>query len=517
MEYNVGQFLKVDEVIYEIVGKIQFRNYSDNCTWFEYRLLERFGPGERWLSIDDKYREYSISWNEIVGKIQFRNYSDNCTWFEYRLLERFGPGERWLSIDDKYREYSISWTAGELSLDGYHQVDKGIREVVSVSGDVDVVVGDSASFCEYEDKTEENIISVEQWDDIKEFSRGYYLDNYLDKNEICFANTSDASNFSTNSSNPSASSRNGKKRINPFFVIGIAMLLVFAIGFIGNMIGGKSIAKFLKKSNQFTYVTSITGNDGEKADVYESSLSKEDTVMTIIESVDGNVLVGGKSIAKFLKKSNQFTYVTSITGNDGEKADVYESSLSKEDTVMTIIEAVDGNVLDVEEDKTQGSESIAILTEDEYCMVYISVSNEVLVQISNRKYAYTSDKEPYHSSAHTHSYYRRYYYSAAYLGDARRYRRHHSPYENYNGERLDTDMPYHSSAHTHSYYRRYYYSAAYLGDARRYRRHHSPYENYNGERLDTDMFDQYDSYSDSIKRNSVNSRTSSGGGLSSGK
>lgn len=364
VEYNVGQFLKVDEVIYEIVGKIQFRNYSDNCTWFEYRLLERFGPGERWLS-----------------------------------------------IDDKYREYSISWTTGELSLDGYHQVDKGIREVVSVSGDVDVVVGDSASFCEYEDKTEENIISVEQWDDIKEFSRGYYLD----KNEICFANTSDVSNFSTNSSKSSASSRNGKKRINPFFVIGIAMLLVFAIGFIGNMIGGKSIAKFLKKSNQFTYVTSITGNDGEKADVYESSLSKEDTVMTIIE-------------------------------------------------------AVDGNVLDVEEDKTQGSESIAILTEDEYCMVYISVSNEVLVQISNRKYAYTSDKEPYHSSAHTHSYYRRYYYSAAYLGDARRYRRHHSPYENYNGERLDTDM-----------------------------------------------FDQYDSYSDSIKRNSVNSRTSSGGGLSSGK
>lgn len=364
MEYNVGQFLKVDEVIYEVIGKIQFRNYSDNCTWFEYRLLERFGPGERWLS-----------------------------------------------IDDKYREYSISWTAGELSLDGYHQVDKGIREVVSVSGDVDIDVGDSASFCEYEDKTEENIISVEQWDNIKEFSRGYYLD----KNEICFANTSDASNFSTNSSNPSASSRNGKKRINPFFVIGIAMLLVFAIGFIGNMVGGKSIAKFLKKSNQFTYVTSITGNDGEKADVYESSLSKEDTVMTIIESVDGNVL-------------------------------------------------------DVEEDKTQGSESIAILTEDEYCMVYISVSNEVLVQISNRKYAYTSDKEPYHSSAHTHSYYRRYYYSAAYLGDARRYRRHHSPYENYNGERLDTDM-----------------------------------------------FDQYDSYSDSIKRNSVNSRTSSGGGLSSGK
>lgn len=94
-----------------------------------------------------------------------------------------------------------------------------------------------------------------------------------------------------------------------------------------------------------------------------------------------------KVYCKILKKSNQFTYVTSITGNDGEKADVYESSLSKEDTVMTIIESVDGNVLDVEEDKTPGSESIAILTEDEYCMVYISVSNEVLVQISNRKYA----------------------------------------------------------------------------------------------------------------------------------
>ena len=53
-----------------------------------------------------------------------------------------------------------------------------MAKVVSVMGNVDVVVGDEVSFEEYEDRTEEKIISVEHWDDGTEYSSGYYLDSW---------------------------------------------------------------------------------------------------------------------------------------------------------------------------------------------------------------------------------------------------------------------------------------------------------------------------------------------------
>ena len=112
---------------------------------------------------------------KVLGKIQYRNTDDNCRWMEYRLKKLEGQGEFWLSVDEAYDEFSLSHAVKHTSLDGYHPVDSGTEEVLAVWGQVDVSVGDKAPFTEYEDQTEEKIISEEIWEDGKEVSVGFYL------------------------------------------------------------------------------------------------------------------------------------------------------------------------------------------------------------------------------------------------------------------------------------------------------------------------------------------------------
>ncbi|WP_052447427.1 DUF4178 domain-containing protein [Clostridium polynesiense] len=343
----------------------------------------------------------------IIGKIQYKNQEDNCRWFEYRLKQQNTGTEQWLSYDDIYDEYSLSHGVIQAPLEGFHQVDQGTEEVIGIWGEVDVSVGDRASFFEYEDDSEENIISVEQWDDEKEFSLGYYLDY----NEISLEQNLQREQKHKNSS----SKLKGKRSFKPFIII---LILLIGIAFFANTI-------FSKK----------------------------------------NV------IAKYLKDNpSSYTYVTSITGNNNEKADVYQSIFDLDTTVKQIIQAVKGNVEDVQQNTEDGDKSVAILTSEEYCLVYLSNDQEVLVQISSRKYAYSTDKSPYH----------------AHRG-------------------------------TYVYYRRYYYSRGYSNDSNSFGRYDSPYKNYNGEKVNVNTSDPYSVYSSSIRQSSVNSRPSSGGGLSSGK
>lgn len=179
---------------------------------------------------------------------------------------------------------------------------------------------------------------------------------------------------------------------------------------------------------------------------------------------------GRKSIHKYLEGNTQFKYETSITSdlNSKERADVYSSNLSVEDGVKAIIQAIDGETEEVQ--KNDEDDSVAILTKSEYCLVYTSTDHVTMVQISSRSYAYQS-----------------------------------------------TNTPYHATSHTHSYYRGFYYARGFLNDRNRYSRSASGYENYSGGTVDPNPNDPYKSYSDSVRQSSINSRRSSGGGISSGK
>lgn len=349
----------------------------------------------------------------IIGKIHYKNLSDNCCWFEYRMESKDAPRyERWLSYDSVYKEYSISQVVSNVSTSGYHEVDSGEEEVIGVWGNVDVAVGDRARFKEYEDSTEEKIISTEFWDDYgEETSVGYYLD--LDEIRIYDGNESYRSSFKQGNVEKSQASNT---------VINIAVWAVFII------------AILLSIKAEF------------------------------------NISFQSHSIAKYLKKSANYTYVTSITGNLKQDADVYKTTVNLDTAVKDIINGIEGDTQDVQQNTEDGDNSVAILTDKEYCLVYVSEENETMIQISSRKYAYTNDNSLYHAGHHTHRYYRRYYYSRGYHSDAGSYGKYTSPYASFDDTTVNS--------------------------------------NYN---------DAYSSYSSSVRQASVGSRTSSGGGLSSGK
>lgn len=339
----------------------------------------------------------------VIGRITYQNEVDRCNWDEYRLEEMESDKKAWLSVDDEYQEYSISRIDYRPSTIGYHEVDRGVEIVVSHEGDVDVSTGDRARFVEYEDETEELIISEEVWDDEDEWSSGHYLDEeeiWLVRNDKSYA----------------------IKKKAPAFV-GIAIL---ALSILFPMLG---------------------------------SLLNDIHITTTVQ--------------KYLDKSSKYTYVTSVTGNEKQKAKVYKAQTgSTVDSVSKdIILAIEGEAQYVQQDDTETDGAVAILTKKEYCIVYPAIEQGgVLVQVSNRKYAYTTDDDLYDGSQSARRYYRRFYHSTGYTSDSSTYSRYSSPYSSYS----DGDISYTGT-------------------------------------------DTYGSYNSSVRQSSIAARQSSGGGLSGGK
>lgn len=360
MEYNVGQKLRVDGETYEITGKITY-----TARWSEYCLRSLATGKEKWLSCDDNYREYSISQK----------------------------------------------TKSRVSFSGYHIVDEGVQEVLSASGNVDVERGDKAVYKEYEDVTEEKIISVETWEDEEEISTGYYLD--LDEIQLM---RDDYGTFASSDYNSGGSNTGGSKAGKLIIAILILLAVIFGLKGVFDLISSKN------------------------------------------------------SIAAYLSSSSAYEYTTSITGTGKEKADVYVTQYTIDQAARDIIDAIEGKTESVQQNTEDGDTSVAILTSKEYCIIYTSEDGETLVQISARKYAYRNN----------HSLYR-----------ANRY--------------------------SNRYYRRFYYSRGYSSDRNTYGNDSSPYSTYSEDTINTNTNDTYDTYSSSVRQSSVSTRTSSGGGLSSGK
>lgn len=354
----------------------------------------------------------------VTGGIEYHNKSDGSRWAEYCIQEIQMNRTKWLSVDNMYEEYAIyTQCPGGSEFDemnifrgGYKQADKGRASVTRCFGNVDTEPGDTVQYTEYEDGGEEKIIAVEQWEDETEYSRGYYLD--LD--EIVLLGREEGGGKATAgimSTGPVRGAINIKK-------LAAASVVLILLGVIS---------------------------------------------LRVIES-------GGKSIHKFLKNNAQFTYQTSITSdlNSKERADVYSSDLPVEEAVKAVIQAIDGETEGVQ--KSAQEDSVAILTKNEYCLVYTGTDQTTMVQISSRAYVYQS-----------------------------------------------TNTPYRASHHTSSYYRSFYYTRGFWSDRDRYRRSASGYESYSGDAVELDPNDPYKSYSDSVRQSSINSRRSSGGGISSGK
>ncbi len=349
----------------------------------------------------------------VIGYITYANPNDgNKEWTEYRL--RTSRGECWLSCDDSYNEYSISWPANDVRGrigPEWHKVDEGIQVVRGSGGDVDVDYGERASFVEYEDASEDHTLSVEMWEDGTEYSKG----EYIEKSDITVMGYEEPK---------SIGSGKGLSKIVTLFAV-----LMILCNMAPALLGGLFAGLFNSNKNQ---------------------------------------------ISEHLSNSSLYTYETSITGNEQQQAMVYKYNISSttDDVAMDIIQGIDGETESVTQNNDTKDAEIGILTSGEYCLIYHPEDDTdmVYVQVSDRKYNYTSDQSPYRSSSKTTSWYRSHYYSSGYSSDSSTYSSTPSAYSMYDGNTIHN-----------------------IGNG------------------------YFDSYSSSIRQSSVNNRSSSGGGLSSGK
>ena len=230
---------------------------------------------------------------KVIGYIQYENPQDsNKAWTEYRI--KTSDGEAWLSCDEIYDEYSISWPANNVSGrigPEWHKVDEGKQVVRRAEGDVDVDPGESAHFMEYEDVSEEHTLSVEVWEDGSEFSRG----EYIEKSDI----------VETGYEKPST--EDGNSSIWSGLVMAGIFCIAFFVALTGN--GGlslginKNISKYLEGSEKYVFETSLSGNENQKATVYayHTLATTDDVAKDIIQGIAGYT----ESVTQKDDKNNQ--------------------------------------------------------------------------------------------------------------------------------------------------------------------------------------------------------------------
>ncbi|MCI8409726.1 MAG: DUF4178 domain-containing protein [Lachnospiraceae bacterium] len=378
LKFFLQDVIQIEDKVYHVNGMVSYKNAQDGSYWTEYRLMEEGTYREFWLSVDEVYQEYAM----------------------YQM-ERY---------QDRFSEEGIASAR-------YREADSGVQIVTNYQGKhLDVDVGEKAKYWEYEDKTTERIISIEEWSDGREYSTGYYID----KEDIKLMKRGQGDAEESSHNNFYAKNDTDKKATR------FATLLTLGVLFV-------SIIVFIIPTFNFG---------------------------------------GSNSVKKYIEgATSTYTYRTSVTSDldTAEKADVYVSTYNIDATARDIIQAVEGDVEDVQQNTEDEDDSIAILTDNEYCLIYTSSDNETLVQISKRSYAYCSSNTPYRCSVGTGRYFRRFYYSRGYSSDKGRYSKKRDSYTSYDDSTL------------------------------------------------TSTTDTYKSYASSVRQSSIARRRSSGGGTSFGK
>ncbi len=311
----------------------------------------------------------------VAGFIKYQNNYSNghtCFWYDYKLkLVEDAFKEAWMSITKgEENEFCLSYmTNDNVPPFDSKLIEEGEQVVLECSGDVDVEVGDRAYFKEYEDEEGDNSFSIESWNDEVEYSVGVYYD----ADEATPQNSNSYASFQSNpKEQPKKSSKKG-------------CLIAAIIGIVALFFGW-------------------CGSENKTP------------------------------LHDYIKASPVFSHVAQI-GKEDKKADVYKSDYTIDQTAKFLIAAIDGNSIDVTQNTDSLDNSIGFITDNEYCLIYNPEedSTKVLVQISDREFACSSEEEPYHASHHTRHFYHCHYYSFGFFTDRSRYSTHSSHYSNYNG------------------------------------------------------------------------------------
>ncbi|MCT8977966.1 DUF4178 domain-containing protein [Clostridium sp. CX1] len=203
-------------------------------------------------------------------------------------------------------------------------------------------------------------------------------------------------------------------------------------------------------------------------------------------------------LSKFIASNSDFKYETSITSDldQSKKANVYSGNMTVEEAAKLIISGLEGNIEDVQENQEDGT--VGLLTKDEMALVYTSKDSKTLIQVSSREYVYSSRTTVYSGSSSTNNYYRSYYYNRGYSQDQIRYKDLKNGYSDYKSGNF-------SPSNSNSDYKSGNFSPS------------NSNSDYKSGNFSPSSSNKYKIYSDSIRQSSVNSRSSSGDGISSGK
>lgn len=295
-----GQVISIKNEKYTVIGMIEF--IEDTWIWQEYKIKNQKSE-IKWLSVEK---------NE--GKTQYSLYTEKPFIRVSESIEFYFENEK------------------------YSLFEQGNARVKRFFGNVDVDLFEKVEFKEYINAEKNKLISVENWSGEVEKSIGIYVD--------------EADVTITQEINKSIPKNYSKANIMGIVYI-ILIFVAFSglIGVVGSISRGNVIAKFLEKSSDFEYVTSVTNNENNK------------------------------------------------------KAKVYKTNLSIDEAVKKIIDAAPEDIKEVKEDNE--TEGVGLLTRKEYAYVYIGEDNQVYVQVSKKSFM-TEDTNSYHSRYRNRGYYRTY-------------------------------------------------------------------------------------------------------------
>lgn len=297
----MGRFLKIGQVViisgteYTVTGIIGFK--EDNWKWEEYRIVNKYNK-VLWLNVE-----------EDEGKTVYSVYED---------------------FKGSINMYDKEFTKNN---EKYTLYEKGRATVISCVGAVDIDYHESCEYFEFINEKQDTIISIEDWDGDIEKSIGKIL-----KEEDIHIEEKVSTSY--NNFEEDAIKNSKENSISKFISIGIVLMIILPI-------------------------------------MYQ-----------LIASIG---LFENKSIQKYLEKDSNFTYVTSVTNNtNNQKAKVYQSSMTVDETVKNIIQGVPEGITKTVKEDDDTNNGIGLFTKKEYAYVYTSEDSSTYVQVSNREYVNSS-------------------------------------------------------------------------------------------------------------------------------
>ena len=321
----------------------------------------------------------------VSGKIQYKNVETQRTWYEYRVFSPETGEEAWYSCDIYKDENWLTKLQSDDSLEDVYFLEQEALQVVATKGVVGDEVGDTMVLKKHQDAFGKNVKLVKSWSEKEEYFSGYCegaRENPFTENMGATKNRKTKKKwFGRNKERTPIQ----KSMLMFRLIVSVLVLLIASLGSLWNRLNVPSAIEFM-----------------------------EDNPM-------------------------RFIHVHSLISEQEDFADVYMSTESMDDTAIAVIEHIEGKAEEVQQNAELGDDSIAILTEKEYCFIYKSENNQVLVQVCKRKYAYTCDHPLFQGTELSNEFYKHFYYTWGYRDDRVTYLEVASPYMTYQNTVLNVN------------------------------------------------------------------------------